>query len=63
MNKQELLEYGLMVFNNEEDKFHRWMSKPVPALENSIPNDLLDSIEGLKQVEVILHKIEYGVYS
>lgn len=63
MNKQELLEYGLMVFNNEDEKFHRWMSKPVPVLENSIPNDLLDSIEGLKQVEIILNKIEYGVYS
>lgn len=63
MNKQELLEYGLMVFNNEEEKFQRWLSKPVPALGNSIPNDLLDDEEGLKLVEVILHRIEYGVYS
>jgi putative toxin-antitoxin system antitoxin component (TIGR02293 family) len=63
MKKTEVLEYGLMVFNNEEEKFQRWMSKPVPALGNMIPNDLLDSIEGLKKVEVILHRIEYGVYS
>lgn len=63
MTKEELLEYGLMVFNNEEDKFHRWLSKPVPALGGTIPNDLLSSPEGLKQVEVVLHRIEYGVYS
>jgi hypothetical protein len=63
MNKQEVLDYGLMVFNNEEEKFQSWLSTPVPALGNSIPNDLLDSIEGLKKVENLLHRIEYGVYS
>ena len=63
MNKQEVLNYGLVVFNNEEEKFQRWLSKPVPALGNFIPNELLDSIEGLKKVEIILHRIEYGVYS
>jgi putative toxin-antitoxin system antitoxin component (TIGR02293 family) len=63
MNKQEVLDYGLMVFNNEKEKFQRWLSKPVPALGNFIPNDLLDSIEGLKLVENLLHRIEYGVYS
>jgi len=62
MNKQELLEYGLMVFNNEEDKFQHWLSTHVPALGNMIPNELLDSIEGLKLVENLLHRIEYGVY-
>ena len=53
----------MMVFNNEEEKFQRWLSKPVLALGNMIPNELLDSIEGLKQVENVLYRIEYGVYS
>ena len=63
MNKQEVLEYGLTVFNNEEEKFQRWLRKPVPALGNSYPLELLDDEEGLKQVEKVLHRIEYGVYS
>jgi putative toxin-antitoxin system antitoxin component (TIGR02293 family) len=63
MNKQEVLDYGLIVFNNEEEKFQHWLSTPVLALGNMIPNELLDSIEGLKQVENVLYRIEYGVYS
>jgi putative toxin-antitoxin system antitoxin component (TIGR02293 family) len=63
MNKQEVLEYGLMVFNNEEEKFQHWLSTPVPALGNMIPNELLNYVAGLKIVEIILHRIEYGVYS
>jgi putative toxin-antitoxin system antitoxin component (TIGR02293 family) len=63
MNKQDLLDYGLDVFNNEEDKFKGWLSTPVPALGNIIPNEMLESIAGLKLVEIMLHRIEYGIYS
>jgi putative toxin-antitoxin system antitoxin component (TIGR02293 family) len=63
MNKQEVLEYGLMVFNNEEEKFQHWLSTPVPALGDSYPLELLDDDEGLKQVENVLHRINYGIYS
>ncbi|MRH99198.1 DUF2384 domain-containing protein [Kriegella sp. EG-1] len=57
---KELKNFGLSVFNNENEKIERWLSKPNYSLNNSIPNSLLDNFEGTEQVKRALNRIEYG---
>ena len=47
----------------DHDKAGRWLQKPNRALGGTIPIDLLSSDLGAGQVETILGRIEYGVYS
>jgi hypothetical protein len=47
MNKEQILKYGLMVFNNEEDKFNRWLEKKNSYLEFP-PKEMLETEEGFK---------------
>jgi putative toxin-antitoxin system antitoxin component (TIGR02293 family) len=44
-------------------KAGRWLQKPNRALGGAIPIDLLSSDLGADQVETILGRIDYGVYS
>ena len=50
------------VFGNRE-KAGRWLRKPNRALGGRVPIDLIASAEGADEVETILGRIEYGVYS
>ena len=59
MTKEEILEFGLTVFNNEEEKFNRWLNKSNLCL-GRCPIDLLESEVGLQELKNILTKIEYG---
>lgn len=59
MNKQEILKYGLKVFNEEEDKFNRWLDKTNLSLGSITPNKLLETEEGIEQVKNCLDRIEY----
>ena len=56
----ELLDFGLEVFNNEEEKFQRWMKKENISLGGNSPESLLDSITGIQEVKNCLNRIEYG---
>jgi putative toxin-antitoxin system antitoxin component (TIGR02293 family) len=56
----ELVDYGLGVFNGEEVKFQRWLHKPNISLGGAIPEVLLDSITGIQEVHRCLERIEYG---
>ena len=49
MKKWQIIEYGLEVFNNEDEKFYRWFSK------NSELNN--------KELKNKLDKINYGAFS
>lgn len=40
-----------------------WLKEPNPALGGAVPYDLLSTDEGFQQVNDILTRIEYGVYS
>lgn len=62
MNKREILKYGLSVFNNEKDKFRRWLNSPIIALNGRKPVELFGSQAELNEVKRILDKIEYGIY-
>ena len=56
----ELIDYGKEVFNNEEEKFQRWLNKTNRALGGNSPESLLDTITGIDEVKFCLNRIEYG---
>jgi len=56
----ELYEYGLSVFNNESEKFQRWLRKPNISLGNTSPDSLFDSLTGIREVKKALNRIEFG---
>ena len=59
----ELLNYGLDVFNNEEEKFKRWLKKPNPSLGGNFPESLFDTLTGIDQVFHALNRIEHGNFA
>jgi putative toxin-antitoxin system antitoxin component (TIGR02293 family) len=56
----EVLDFGLEVFNNEEEKFHRWLRKTNVSLGNIPPESLFDSVTGIQEVRNTLSRLEYG---
>lgn len=56
----ELVDYGLDVFNHEEEKFQRWLKKQNIALGGHAPESLLDTTTGIQEVKNCLNRIEYG---
>jgi len=56
---EEILKYGLEVFNGEQEKFQRWFNKYNLSL-NGIPADLCKSPQGIEAVRQCLNRIEYG---
>ncbi|HMR82988.1 MAG TPA: DUF2384 domain-containing protein [Niabella sp.] len=59
----ELIDYGIEVFNNEEEKFQRWLKKNNQALGGNSPESLLDTITGIDEVKFCLNRIEYGNFA
>jgi putative toxin-antitoxin system antitoxin component (TIGR02293 family) len=59
----ELVDFGIEVFNNEEEKFQRWMKKQNISLGGSSPESLLDSTTGIQEVKNCLNRIEYGNFA
>ncbi|HEV7349784.1 type II toxin-antitoxin system Xre/ParS family antitoxin [Telluribacter sp.] len=56
----ELLDFGVEVFNNEEEKFQRWLKKPNISLGGATPESLFDSLTGIQEVRNSLNRLEYG---
>lgn len=52
-----------MVFNNETDKFERWLEKENVSLENYSPKELIETEDGRIQVKYILDMLEYGIFN
>lgn len=59
----ELIDYGIFVFNNEEEKFQRWLKKPNLSLGGNSPDSLLDTATGIDEVNNCLNRIEYGNFA
>ena len=59
----ELLDYGIAVFNNEEEKFQRWLKKPNLSLGGNTPESLLDTTTGIDEVTYSLNRIESGNFA
>lgn len=56
----ELLDFGLDVFNNETEKFQRWLKKTNISLGDVPPESLFDSLTGIQEVRNALNRLEYG---
>lgn len=56
----ELLDFGLEVFNNDKEKFQRWLKKPNISIGGVSPESLFDSLTGIQEVRNSLNRIEYG---
>jgi len=56
----ELLDFGIEVFNNEKEKFQRWLKKPNISLGGNSPESLFDSLTGIQEVRNSLNRLEYG---
>jgi putative toxin-antitoxin system antitoxin component (TIGR02293 family) len=56
----ELLDFGFEVFNNEKEKFRRWLKKNNVSLGNVPPESLFDSLTGMHEVRNALNRLEYG---
>jgi putative toxin-antitoxin system antitoxin component (TIGR02293 family) len=59
----ELIDYGILVFNNEEETFQRWLKKPNVSLGGNSPESLLDTATGIEEVNYCLNRIEYGNFA
>jgi putative toxin-antitoxin system antitoxin component (TIGR02293 family) len=59
----ELIDDGLEVFNNEEEKFQRWLKKPNLSLGGNSPESLLDTTTGIDEVKFCLNRIEFGNFA
>ncbi len=59
----ELIDFGIEVFNNEVDKFQRWLKKPNLSLGTATPESLFDSITGIQEVRNCLNRIEFGNFA
>ena len=56
----ELIDYGIEVFNDENEKFQRWLKKPNLSLGGNTPDSLLDTITGINEVKFCLNRLEFG---
>lgn len=59
----ELIDYGVMVFNNEVEKFQRWLKKPNLSLGGNTPESFLDTATGIDEVKLCLNRIEFGNFA
>ncbi|NJY63632.1 DUF2384 domain-containing protein [Salinimicrobium sp. CDJ15-81-2] len=56
----EIFAFGLEVFNQEADKFQRWLKKPNISLGGATPVSLFDSLTGIQEVRNSLNRLEFG---
>jgi putative toxin-antitoxin system antitoxin component (TIGR02293 family) len=59
----EVLDYGLEVFNDEKEKFKRWLKKANYSLGGVSPDSLFDSVTGVEEVKNALDRIEQGIFA
>lgn len=57
----ELIDHGQDVFNGEDEKFQRWLTKPNLSLGGVTPESLFDTATGIDEVNACLNRIEYGI--
>jgi len=59
---QQLLKKAVDVFGNET-KAREWLTHPQPGLAQAVPIEFAHTEIGAREVENLLGRIEYGVYS
>ncbi|VXB82079.1 MULTISPECIES: antitoxin Xre/MbcA/ParS toxin-binding domain-containing protein [Maribacter] len=58
----KLISYGEKVFG-EKSNFQKWLNSESKALGNLTPKSLLETKEGIQQVNDELGRIEHGIFS
>jgi putative toxin-antitoxin system antitoxin component (TIGR02293 family) len=59
----ELIQYGQEVFNQEKEKFQRWLKKSNSSLGGQTPESMLDTTSGIEELRKCLSRIEYGTFA
>ena len=62
LRTQRLLEHARSVFDDEKDA-RTWLSAPNDALSGESPLALLDTDAGVRLVDDVLTRLEFGVYA
>jgi len=60
--RARLIGKAVSVFENEESA-RRWLSSPQVGLDGAMPLDYAKTEAGAREVEDLLERIDYGVYS
>ncbi|MFK7956807.1 MAG: antitoxin Xre/MbcA/ParS toxin-binding domain-containing protein [Lysobacterales bacterium] len=58
---REVLEHAVEVFDRDEDAI-TWLSTPLQALSGDTPLSLLDTDAGIRAVDAVLTRLEFGVF-
>jgi putative toxin-antitoxin system antitoxin component (TIGR02293 family) len=56
----ELIDFGQNVFNQDSEKFHRWLHKQNTSLGGHSPDSLFDTITGIEEVRSALERLNSG---
>jgi putative toxin-antitoxin system antitoxin component (TIGR02293 family) len=57
---ERLFTYAVSVFGSEE-KARSWLTRPQYGLDGHVPLNLLDTDLGVRKVEILIGRIDYGV--
>lgn len=57
-----ILGHAISIFENEE-MARQWLNSPQPALGGEVPLDFAETEIGAREVEHLLGRIDYGVYT
>ncbi len=63
MRIKRIFARAMEVFDNDADVVKRWLKTPARAFDNIPPIGLIETDIGAREVENLLGRIEYGVYS
>jgi putative toxin-antitoxin system antitoxin component (TIGR02293 family) len=61
MQLADLVGYGNKVFS-DENKFREWLNTPNIALGKKAPIDMMDTTYGIRELNALLGRIEFGIY-
>lgn len=56
MNKKEIIQFGILAFNGEKEKFEKWLNKSKLCF-NIKPVDLLKSESGREELKKLLSRL------
>jgi len=61
--RAQVVAQAIELFEGNQPLAETWLSKPLPAISNAIPNDFINSPERAKQMLDIIGRLEHGVWT
>ncbi|WPZ22749.1 MbcA/ParS/Xre antitoxin family protein [Sulfitobacter faviae] len=62
MDQAELMAFCVRVMSGEAELAINWMNGKAPALAGKRPLDLMDTQEGRDTIELLLRRVQGGIY-